>query len=593
MKRLFSLVVVLVLGACLLQPRQVAVRSRELLWIPLAAAIPQVLVTVVMPATGAKYETRTNELGLYNVTSLPAGTYDVTFEVTGFKKSVQRGAEVTISGVIRVDATLEVGAVAESIEVSAALPRVQTDSPEVGTNLSNKALLDLPLSFSGGRVAEAFAFAVTPGVTGSSWTAQVNGSTSQSKETLLEGASVTTERAGHFGESSVSVEALQEFRVQTSGISAEYGRAQGGIFNYVMKSGGNQVHGTAYGALRNESLNANTFNNNYRALPRARDRKHNYAASFGGPVYLPKLYDGRNRTFFYVTYEKYHEVTRGFGSPSVSLPVPEFYDGDFSRLLGPALSYKDGLGRPVLKGAIYDPTTFRQLPSGRWVGDVFAGNQISPSLFSEASKKLNAVMQKYYLPTIKDSTGQIPLINNAQFPVGTPWMDQYQFSIKMDQNLGVKQKLSGSFSYILRDRLLLWGGIWDMNDREGGVLSQTKAQPFRTTYYRVAHDYTISPTVLNHFLVFHNRSINPICQYERLYRRRQGDGASGPFHDRLPECQLGRRPVLLADCAGRHPALVLCRRRHGSLGYGELLQGPSLLQGGHRSAPQSLEPPLE
>jgi hypothetical protein len=129
---------------------------------------------------------------------------------------------VGIADVVRVDVSLEVGAVAESIEVTAAVARVQTDSAEVGTSLSNKSLLDLPLTFSGGRVAEAFAFAVTPGVTGNSWTAQVNGSTSQSKETLLEGATVTTERAGHFGESSVSVEALQEFRVQTSGISAEY-----------------------------------------------------------------------------------------------------------------------------------------------------------------------------------------------------------------------------------------------------------------------------------------------------------------------------------------------------------------------------------
>ncbi len=498
------------------------------------AIVPGVLVTVVMSATGAKYETRTNELGLYNVASLPSGTYEASFEEQGFKKSVQKAIEVGISDVRRLDVTLEIGAVADAIEVTAPVARVQTDSAEVGTSLSNKSLLDLPLTFSGGRIAESFAFAVTPGVTGSSWTAQINGSTSQSKETLLDGATVTTERAGHFGESSVSVEALQEFKVQTSGISAEYGRAQMGVFNYVMKSGANQVHGSGYAAIRNESLNANTFSNNFRGLPRAQDRKHNYAGSFGGPVYLPKLYDGRNKTFFYVTYEKYHEVTRGYGSPSVSLPVPEFYNGDFSRLLGPALSYTDALGRPVHKGAIYDPATFRQLADGRWVGDMFENNQIPLSRFSEASKKFNSVMQQHYLPTIKDSNGQIPLINNAVYPNGTPWLNQYQFSVKMDHNIGNSHKLSGSFSYILRSRLLLWGGVWDESDPEGGPLSSAKAQPLRTTYGRIADDWTISPTVLNHFMVHHNRTINPIANTHADINGAQAMGLKGLSLDGFP-----------------------------------------------------------
>ncbi len=516
MGRLLNAVLVFVLGASVLAAQTSRGSLTGTVTDSSGAAIPEALVSVVMGATGAKYETRTNQLGLYTVGSLPSGTYDITFEAAGFKKSLRRGVAVGVADVIRVDASLEVGAVAESIEVTAAIPRVQTDSAEVGTSLSNASLLDLPLSFSGGRVAEAFAFAVTPGVTGSSWMAQINGSTSQSKETLLDGATVTTERAGHFGESSVSVEALQEFRVQTSGISAEYGRVQMGVFNYVMKSGANQVHGTAYGAIRNESLNANTFSNNYRGLPRAQDRKHNYAASFGGPLYLPKIYDGRNRTFFYLTYEKYHEVTKGYGSPSVSLPVPEFYDGDFSRLLGPALSYKDALGNTVAKGAIYDPATFRQVEGGRWVGDMFPGNKIPVSRFSEVSKRFNSVMKEHYLPTIRDTTGQIPLINNGVYPNGTPWMNQYQFSLKMDQNLGVKQKLSGSFSYILRSRLLLWGGVWEVGDPVGGPLSQAMSQPLRTTFSRVAHDYTITPTLLNHFIIHHNRMINPIANTHKI-----------------------------------------------------------------------------
>ncbi len=264
----------------------------------------------------------------------------------------------------RVDLSLEVGSVAETVTVSAEVSRVQTDSPEVGTSLNNDQMKDLPLSIAGARLVENFAYAVTPGVSGNSWTSNINGSTSFSKETLLDGATVTTYLAGHFGESSVSMESLQEFRIQTSGMSAEYGRAQAGVFNYVMKSGTNEIHGSAYGMLRNEALNANTFANNARGVPRARDRHHNYAFSFGAPIMIPKIYNGRDKTFFYTSYEKYQQRIGGFGAPNITHPLPEFLDGDFSRFSGPRLPQTDALGRPVLRGAIYDPATFRQL--ARW-----------------------------------------------------------------------------------------------------------------------------------------------------------------------------------------------------------------------------------
>src|SRR5207244_7912881 len=232
--------------------------------------------------------------------------------------------------------------------------------PEVGTSLINKELVNLPLGFGGARLAENFAYKISPGVAGNSWTSNINGSTSFSKETLLDGATVTTYLSGHFGESSVSVEALQEFKVQTAGMSAEYGRTQTGVFNYVMKSGANNLHGSAYGEIRNEALNANTFANKFRGVPRALDRKQDYAGSFGGPIYLPKIYNGRNRTFFYTTYERYRERTGGFAAPNRTVPLPEFYDGNFSRLLGPATGQVDAQGNAVPRGAIYDPATFSQ-----------------------------------------------------------------------------------------------------------------------------------------------------------------------------------------------------------------------------------------
>src|SRR4051794_2077885 len=301
--------------------------------------------------------------GKYIAPNLPTGTYNVTFQHASFKKAERRDLDLGVTQVLRLDVTLEVGSVAESVLVTAEVPRLQTDTPEVGTSLSNKQLLDLPLTFAGARLAENFAYLVTPGVSGNSWTSNINGSTNFSKESLLDGATVTTYLSGHFGESSVSVEALQEFKIQTSGMSAEFGRAQGGVFNYVMKSGSNQIHGSAYGALRNEAFDANTAVNKFNNRPRGLDRRQNYAFSGGAPVYIPKIYNGKNKTFFYTTFEGYRERLGGFGAPNVTAPLPDFLDGDFSRLLGPSVG-TDALGRQVPRGAIYDPATFTQLPDG-------------------------------------------------------------------------------------------------------------------------------------------------------------------------------------------------------------------------------------
>lgn len=479
---------------------------------PSGGMIPAVQITVRNTATNATYQTESSASGQYTVPNLPSGPYQVTFESRGFKKFVRSNLTLGVTQVLRVDATLEVGAVAESIEVTAELPRLQTDSPEVGTALTAKSLLDLPLSFSGARLPESFAYKIAPTVYGTSWTSYISGGTAFSKETVLDGATVATNRGGHFGESSVSVEALQEFKIQTNGISAEFGRVQNGVFNYVMKSGANEIHGSGYGALRNEFFNANTFSNKAFGRVRPLDRKFDYAGSFGGPVYIPKLYDGRNKSFFYATYEHYWETTLGFDTPNITVPIPDFYEGDFSRLLGAPTGYNDALGRTVYRGAIYDPLTFRQLPDGQWVGDMFAGNRIPVSRFSSVSRTVNDIAKKHYLPTVRGADGLIPLQNNAVFPIsGAPMFDQYNFSVKGDQNIGNSHKISGSYSFTNRPRFQSssgYGRLWDTNDPEGGPLAGSRYQTLKSNLFRLAYDWTLTPRLLNHVIVYGNRTSN-------------------------------------------------------------------------------------
>ena len=488
---------------------------------PSGAVVPGVKITVRNTATGATYETVSSAAGQYTQPNLPSGAYQATFAAAGFKTAVRGGIAVGATEVLRVDVALDIGAVADAVEVTAEVPALQTDSPEAGTTLDSQALTALPLNFSSGRRPDAFAFAVSPGVTGTPYTSHINGSTGFSKEMLVDGASVTVNQSGDANAALVSLEALEEVKVQTSGMSAEFGRTQGGVFNLVLKSGGNRPHGSAYFALRNEALNANTFADNYRGVPRAQDRKQNWAGSFGGPVYLPKVYDGRNRSFFYFAYERYKERTYGFSSPNKSLPVPEFYEGDFSRLLQTGgATYADALRRTVVRGAIYDPATFRQVADQRpganngrmtWVGDPFPANRIPQARFSQVARKLNAIAKAHYLPTIRDASGQIPLLNNAVFPEsGAPEWDHHQYSVKGDHNIGSRHKISGSYYYHFSPRLILdAGGMWDPADREGGPLAKARRRDDTGGGARLSEGWTISPTLLNHFTLFYNRRGNP------------------------------------------------------------------------------------
>jgi hypothetical protein len=481
---------------------------------PSGALIPQVHVVVQNMATNARYETTTTEAGQYSFPNLPPGEYQLTFQAPNFKRSVRSGIPLRVGEVLRVDMLMDVGTVTESVQVSAEIPRVQTDSAEVGTTFKGDDLMNLPLSIAGARHPEAFAYKLAPGVSGSNWVTHINGSREASKEVLLDGATVTTERAGSFSESAVSPEAIQEFRVQTSGMSAEYGRTQVGVFNFVMKSGANQIHGSAYGGLRREWMNANTFSNKFSGRPRPLDRRHDYAGSFGGPVYLPKIYDGRNRTFFYTSYEHYAEKNLGVSAPNKNAPLPEWYDGDLSRLLGPVLAQTDALGRPVARGAVYDPRTFTQLPNGRWIGDMFPGNIIPVSRFSDVSRRVNEIARKHYLPTERDANGQFPLVRNAVGPSGTRKFDQYNATIKVDQVISDKHKLSGSLSYIARPRIFFDQGgrnnLFDQNDPLiGGPFSSADFQRVRHHLVRLAWDWTVSPRILQNLTVHYNRMINP------------------------------------------------------------------------------------
>ncbi len=211
------------------------------------AVIPGASVEIVNTGTQAVYRTGTTGSGQYYMPNLPPGSYSMTFEAQGFKRLVRTGIQLQPTQVLRVDVVLEVGAPTETVAVTAEIPRIQTETPEVATTMPGRDILNLPFVAPSdvGRVPDELLPKVMPGMQGNGYRMRINGTGAFSRETLLEGASVSTYLAGHYTESSISMEALSEVKVHTGGVSAEFGRSQGGVVNYIMKSGTNEVHGSA------------------------------------------------------------------------------------------------------------------------------------------------------------------------------------------------------------------------------------------------------------------------------------------------------------------------------------------------------------
>ncbi|MFB3827708.1 MAG: carboxypeptidase regulatory-like domain-containing protein [Bryobacteraceae bacterium] len=479
------------------------------------AVMPNAEVVLANMDTGVVSRTVTNNVGVYTLSNVPIGKYELKITAPGFKAYTRPGLTLTVGQIMRLDVSMEPGQVQETVLVTAEATLLKTDTAQISTTVQSNAIKDLPLSFGGGRAIESFAYALTPAVEGNNWTSYIAGGAAFSKEVVIDGVSATAQIQGHVGETSPPVEAVQEFSVQTSGMAAEYGHSSGGVFNFALKSGTNELHGSGFYYIRNEALNANSWMNNWRLSQspgdrryrRARDRQFLGGLSAGGPVYIPEIYNGRNRTFFFAAFEKYttsdYQLSQNYSS---TVPVPEFLNGNFSALLGGALG-SDALGRSALSGQIFDPATMRQVGSA-WVSDPFAGNIIPQSRFSNISKKIVEIYRTNYQPMIAGR-----LTNNSAMTAGNaPWFHQTQFTTKGDHAFSDRNKLSASFTWSQRPRILTdQGGVWDPNDSEGagGPFAKARFQKVTGRQFRLNDNWTATPRLINTFTFALNRYRNP------------------------------------------------------------------------------------
>jgi hypothetical protein len=443
--------------------------------------------------------TRSNAQGLYSLLNLPVGTYIVAIRKAGFTPLIHDGITVGVQSAVSLDATLAVSAVDDHVTVTADAPLLETRNAEVGAALKDTIVRDLPLNITGGRAIENFAYAIVPSVEGDNWMSNIAGAAPFTKEVILDGTSATIQIQGHINESSPPLEAIEEFKVETSGIPAEYGRTGGGIFNFSLRSGTNAFHGSAYGQFRHEAFNANTWINNYLAgvnpskastYEKARDRQKLGSATAGGPIVS-------NRTFYFASFEEYRQTRQQLGGYDRTVPTASFLAGNFSALLDTRTQLgTDRAGSAIYKGAIFDPRT----------GLVFPGNVIPAGRISPASQRIVDIYKASYQPLVP---GQVS--NNSAGPAYVdPEFTQHQFSVKVDHALSTDSHLSGSIIWTKRPRILVdQGGVWDSTDDLGGPLSKARRHEVSTYQARVSYSQILSSTLLHAGTATFNRFHNP------------------------------------------------------------------------------------
>lgn len=442
------------------------------------ASVPGATVKVTNPATGLMQTTKSGNDGSYNLPSLPVGTYSVSAEKPGFSTSQQNGAQVEVGNTSRVDLKLQVGAVQQKIEVTSAVPVVVTERSDLGTTLHTKEILDLPLSLGGGLRDNLSFTLLTPGTvfnTGNDNSLRIGGGLSAGQSMMLDGAEAISERRNDSSFQSVSTDAIEEFRVISNSFSAEYGRMGNGVIDFTTKSGTNDFHGSAFDYFRNDKLNARQFFSPTRSIVREND----FGGTAGGPVWLPKIYNGRDKAFFFFSYEK--DITRT-GSPSgySSVPTTAFRNGDFSQ-------YTDSSGNQI---PIYDPAS-TQIVNGQIVRQQFPNNMIPLDRISPVAQTILKYIPEPTRPGI---------VNNIN-TIGNPGSNPNVWSIKGDYNINSNSRLSGLFSK------QFFGGP-DQIGPIAGPLGNNFNSAGTNKFYRLSHDQVITPTLLNHVTFgWNNRNV--------------------------------------------------------------------------------------
>jgi hypothetical protein len=470
---------------------------------PSGAVLPGVQIVATNVATNTSTIAVSDDSGSYKLTYLTPGTYNIVAELPGFKKAERQGVEVRVADQLTLDIRLEVGEVQQTVTVNAQAPLLETSTASTGQVIDQKRISELPLSDGNPFVLARLAPGV--GYTGdlkfsrpfdnSGTAALVSDGSPGKNEFTLDGSPNMASGGGTGGAGRVAfvppADAVQEFKVQTATFDAQQGHTSGATVNVMLKSGSNKLHGTLYEFVRNDKLSANDFFLNRSGRPRAPLRYNRYGGTVGGPIWIPKIYNGHDKTFFFFAYEG---IKDQFPEPGLfTVPSEAERRGDFSALLPLGIT-------------IYDPLTAKPAAGGRIQRSPFPGNIIPDNRISPIAK---AYLKYYPAPNVPgDAQGR----NNFIGPNGrgdTFHSESYRF----DHQLTEKQQMF--FRYTHNNRIENRGN-WT------GVVSGIR--PTGNFLFRINnggtfdHVYTVSPTTILNYRVGFSRFNEPsVRQHQGLF----------------------------------------------------------------------------
>ena len=501
---------------------------------PTGAVVPGAAVVAVNNATGVESRTTSTSAGAYTLPYLPSGTYTIRVSAPNFKTSTAENVILRVAQDLTVNINLEVGAVSQQVTVSEKPPLLDAGTAEIGRYISVEEYKSWPIIVDDGqRQIQSFIFSSLPGTSGSTFQGSINGGQQYSHEILIEGIPVGRSdlSGGNNNEFSPSAEAIGEFKLQTGAMGAQYNGGQTAVANFDIKSGTNALRGSAFFYIQNEALNALDLQTKTAGNKKAKFRENNWGYSLGGPVEIPKIYHGRNKTFWFTNFEKTHLTTLAPNN-FATLPTVDFKKGDFSRLLDPnftgvngqfvnglletsgsqvqhcdedangkpinCVKLFDALGRPVIFGQIYDPSTTR-LVNGQVVRDPFSGNMIQESAWDPVAKN---IIQNVGIvdPTLDTMIKNITRIGSS------PFFDLHIFGLKVDHNISDKHHLSGYYNRSYRNRNNNGGSPY--LPLPGPATESWQKQVTAGNMLRLSLSSTLTPTVLNRVAAGYNRFLN-------------------------------------------------------------------------------------
>ena len=485
---------------------------------PGGAVIANAPIEAKNSETGVVVSAATSATGNYVLGDLPAGTYEINATVPGFKRYVRTGITVQQLQTTRVDVVLEIGASNESVTVTADAPLLRTESGDVSHNVTTGQVDDLPMGQIGAVRVSTQAVLTIPGVNGGLTSISINGTPAASERIRIDGLDATyTLGNAYYSFGAPSVDSVQEVAIQTSNFAAEYGQTSGAVLSYTMRSGTNHLHGSAYDYWVNEDLNsAGAYSHT-----RPKTRKNDFGGTIGGPVRIPKIYNGKDKTFFFFSFESLPTTTTT-SNTLLTVPTAQYQAGNFSAALaatGNKVLGTDPLGRPIIQNAIYDPATQRTV-NGLLIRDPFPGNIIPFSQLDPVALKVQALIPQPQGPFATQ------LINNYENPYTVKASD-YIPSFKIDHALNSRMRLSYAFGVV---HIETPGP--PTNTSEDGfptLLSAFVPTHWVTTSNRLNYDQTLKPTLLLHLGASYVGSSLSMPSAVTGYNATSGIGLTGPF----------------------------------------------------------------